>query len=68
MGNDQGGMHYTERMVPGEAHARVFWEHVERYRFAKNFVQGKRVLDIACGEGYGARRACQGRRGKCDRD
>ena len=25
-----------------------------RYRFAKDFVRGKRVLDIACGEGYGA--------------
>ena len=54
MGDDQGGTHYTERMVPGESHARVFWEHVGRYRFAKDFVRGKRVLDIACGEGYGA--------------
>jgi 2-polyprenyl-3-methyl-5-hydroxy-6-metoxy-1,4-benzoquinol methylase len=45
---------YTERMVPEEAHARIFWEHVARYRFAKDFVRGKRVLDIACGEGYGA--------------
>jgi ubiquinone/menaquinone biosynthesis C-methylase UbiE len=41
-------------MVPEEAHARVFWEHIARYRFAKDFVRGKRVLDIACGEGYGA--------------
>ena len=41
-------------MVPEEAHARIFWEHVARYRFAKDFVRGKRVLDIACGEGYGA--------------
>ena len=54
MGNDQGGTNYTERMVPDEAHARVFWEHIERYRFAKEFVRGKRVLDIACGEGYGS--------------
>jgi 2-polyprenyl-3-methyl-5-hydroxy-6-metoxy-1,4-benzoquinol methylase len=44
----------TERMVPEDAHARIFWEHIGRYRFAKQFVQGKRVLDIACGEGYGA--------------
>ena len=35
-------------------HARIFWEHIERYRFAKGFVSGRRVLDIACGEGYGA--------------
>ena len=54
MNDDQGAIHYTERMVPEEAHARIFWEHVARYRFAKEFVRGKRVLDIACGEGYGA--------------
>jgi SAM-dependent methyltransferase len=52
--NDQGAIYYTERMVPEEAHARIFWEHIARYRFAKAFVRGKRVLDIACGEGYGA--------------
>lgn len=54
MGNDHGVTSYTERMVPDEAHARIFWEHIARYRFAKEFVRGKRVLDIACGEGYGA--------------
>jgi SAM-dependent methyltransferase len=54
MDDDQGLTHYTERMVPEQAHARIFWEHVGRYRFAKDFVSGKRVLDIACGEGYGA--------------
>ena len=57
MGNDQGSANYTERMVPTEAHARVFWEHIERYRFAKDYVRGKRVLDIACGEGYGSLRS-----------
>jgi SAM-dependent methyltransferase len=41
-------------MVPEEAHARIFWEHVGRYRFAREMVRGKRVLDVACGEGYGA--------------
>ncbi len=54
MSDSQGATHYTERMVPEEAHARIFWEHVGRYRFAKDFVRGQRVLDIACGEGYGA--------------
>ena len=54
MGSGDNTTHYTERMVPEEAHARIFWEHVARYRFAKEFVRGKRVLDIACGEGYGA--------------
>lgn len=32
----------------------MFWEHVERYRFACARAAGKRVLDIACGEGYGS--------------
>ncbi len=44
---------YSERMVPERASGRTFWEHVARYRFARAFVKGKRVLDIACGEGYG---------------
>jgi SAM-dependent methyltransferase len=54
MVEDYSVTNYTERMVPDEAHARVFWEHIARYRFAKEYVRGKRVLDIACGEGYGA--------------
>ena len=54
MNESQETVSYTERMVPEGAHARIFWEHVARYRFAKDFVRGKRVLDIACGEGYGA--------------
>lgn len=28
--------------------------HYGRYRFAAGFVQGGRVVDVACGEGYGA--------------
>ena len=44
----------SERMVPEHAPPAVFWEHVYRYRFASKFVEFKRVLDIACGEGYGA--------------
>src|SRR5215831_8579299 len=43
-----------ERMVPEQTPPAVFWEHIYRYRFASEFVKGKRVLDIACGEGYGA--------------
>jgi 2-polyprenyl-3-methyl-5-hydroxy-6-metoxy-1,4-benzoquinol methylase len=44
----------SERMVPESADRFTFWEHVYRYAFACRFVGGKRVLDIACGEGYGA--------------
>jgi SAM-dependent methyltransferase len=43
-----------ERMVPELYGGGTFWEHVYRYAFASKFVKGKRVLDIACGEGYGS--------------
>lgn len=43
-----------ERMIPELYGGFTFWEHVYRYAFACGFVAGKRVLDIACGEGYGA--------------
>lgn len=42
-----------ERMDPASADSASFWEHAYRYRFAAKYVRGKRVLDIACGEGYG---------------
>jgi len=29
--------------------------HLDRYRFATGFVKGKKVMDIACGTGYGTR-------------
>lgn len=46
---------YTgERMMPGDSDPATFWEHIYRYRFATRFVPGQRVLDIACGEGYGS--------------
>lgn len=43
----------AERMIPTDADAYTFWEHIYRYRFALDYVRGKRVLDIACGSGYG---------------
>jgi 2-polyprenyl-3-methyl-5-hydroxy-6-metoxy-1,4-benzoquinol methylase len=43
-----------ERMVPEAAESMIFWEHIYRYRFAVPYVKGKKVLDIACGEGYGS--------------
>ncbi len=30
-------------------------EHVQRYQFATQFVNGKTVLDLGCGEGYGTK-------------
>ena len=44
----------TERMVPEEADRTTFWEHIYRYQFAAPYVPRKRVLDIACGDGYGS--------------
>ncbi len=31
----------------------IYIEHMNRYIFASQFVEGKIVLDAACGEGYG---------------
>ena len=46
---------YTgERMVPEASDISTYWEHIYRYRFAARFARGKRVLDVACGEGYGS--------------
>lgn len=42
-----------ERFVPG-APGEIVYEHVHRYAFARNFAGGRRVLDAACGEGYGS--------------
>jgi ubiquinone/menaquinone biosynthesis C-methylase UbiE len=41
-----------ERFVPG-THGEIWIEHWHRYHFAARFAAGKRVLDVACGEGYG---------------
>lgn len=44
---------------PGErlattCHRPLIYEHLHRYALAFGLAKGKRVLDIACGEGYGA--------------
>ncbi len=43
-----------ERMIPEASDSNVFWEHLYRYKFATQYAIGRRVLDVACGEGYGA--------------
>lgn len=43
-----------ERVIPGEGDADLFNEHRARYLFAQRFSSGKRVLDAACGSGYGS--------------
>ncbi len=42
-----------ERFVPGIP-GEIELEHVHRYAFARALVGGRRVLDCACGEGYGS--------------
>lgn len=42
-----------ERFTP-ECVREIWYEHWHRYAFARRFVAGKRVLDAACGEGYGS--------------
>jgi ubiquinone/menaquinone biosynthesis C-methylase UbiE len=47
-------MEFTgERYVP-EVHGHIEMEHIHRYLFALEFADGKNVLDIASGEGYGS--------------
>ncbi len=43
-----------ERYVPGKTPPLIEAEHLSRYRFALKFAEGKRVLDMGCGEGYGS--------------
>jgi SAM-dependent methyltransferase len=44
----------VEFYVPGHASARMAADHETRYRFACRWANGQRVLDAACGSGYGA--------------
>jgi SAM-dependent methyltransferase len=41
-----------ERFVPGTP-GEIWVEHWHRYHFAARWCAGRRVLDVACGEGYG---------------
>lgn len=42
-----------ERFDPGEQRGRIAYEHLHRYALCREYVAGKRVLDLACGTGYG---------------
>jgi len=43
-----------ERCVPWGDAVQGIYEHLHRYHFAARFTAGKKVLDLASGEGYGA--------------
>lgn len=41
-------------VFPGRSPDEEMLSHKTRYEFASRFVEGKRVLDVGCGSGYGA--------------
>src|SRR5215208_6880385 len=43
-----------ERYSPQIPVPEISYEHWHRYLYASQFVAGKSVLDLACGEGYGS--------------
>ena len=43
-----------ERYIPTFEDPQISLEHWHRYLMASKWVKGKRVLDVACGEGYGS--------------
>jgi SAM-dependent methyltransferase len=54
MSDHAGALSFTgERFTP-ECVREIWYEHWHRYAFARSLVRGKRVLDAACGEGYGS--------------
>src|SRR5437588_12973629 len=44
---------HIERLVPS-IKGETAMEHLHRYAIARDLSGGKRVLDLACGEGFGA--------------
>ncbi|MBK9123563.1 MAG: class I SAM-dependent methyltransferase [Chloroflexi bacterium] len=50
--NQQHG--HPERIVPDETAPGIVAIHLKRYDFARGYVAGKHVLDVACGVGYGS--------------
>jgi 2-polyprenyl-3-methyl-5-hydroxy-6-metoxy-1,4-benzoquinol methylase len=51
----EGELAFTgERFIPHQTDPLLALEHYHRYCFASRFLNNGRVLDIACGEGYGS--------------
>jgi ubiquinone/menaquinone biosynthesis C-methylase UbiE len=53
----------VERFDPNDGGPIMAYEHIHRYAGCAEIVRGRRVLDVACGEGYGA--ALIARTAKC---
>ncbi len=45
---------YPERIIPDETASGIVAVHLKRYNFAREYLKGLRVLDVACGVGYGS--------------
>jgi SAM-dependent methyltransferase len=56
----------VERIVVGAVSLGIYLEHVGRYLFAAPFAEGLRVLDAACGTGYGSYCLALGRARRVD--
>lgn len=51
---DWTGERYLPFLGPEQIGAEIHYEHLHRYAFASQLVKGKKVLDLASGEGYGS--------------
>jgi SAM-dependent methyltransferase len=50
-----GALEFTgERYIPTLDSPEISYEHWHRYLYASGFSEGRTVLDLACGEGYGS--------------
>jgi GT2 family glycosyltransferase/SAM-dependent methyltransferase len=47
------GERYLPYIDPSICGAEIHYEHLHRYAFASQYTKGKKVLDLASGEGYG---------------
>jgi GT2 family glycosyltransferase/SAM-dependent methyltransferase len=48
------GERYLPFIDPSISGAEIHYEHLHRYAFSSQFIKWKKVLDLACGEGYGS--------------
>lgn len=47
-------LHFTGERMTGSIRGQIEIEHLHRYFLAREMARGQEVLEIACGEGYGA--------------
>ncbi|GIS67475.1 MAG: hypothetical protein CM1200mP6_05430 [Anaerolineaceae bacterium] len=44
---------HDKRIIPDKTPLGIYSIHLKRYEFAKTYMKGKLILDVACGVGYG---------------